>query len=427
MRTAIRFEAVSKQYLLGKRRDPADDLQDRIANAFRSAVRRLGDGRGSHSGEGSAFWALTDVSFDVKEGERVAIVGRNGAGKSTLLKILSRITEPTSGRIKVNGRIGALLEVGTGFHPELTGRENIYLNGAVLGMTRTEIRRKFDDIVAFAEVEKFLDTPVKRYSSGMYVRLAFSVAAHLEPEILVIDEVLAVGDARFQKKCLGKMEEVGRSGRTVLFVSHNMTAVRTLCNRAVLLDEGRVAMDGPVTEVAAHYLGAGIQQQLATGRTWTGENAPRNGSARLRSVSVRSGDESAPDLTIDSPFHVDVEFEVTQPNAVVGMTLVLHDAEGTCIFSSIANREPRWYGKPMPVGPYRSRCTIPANLLNAGTFSLTVIVFGEGFSDALTLRDVLLFRVDDSDALRRGYSGAWSGAVRPALDWITTSVNGSTK
>jgi lipopolysaccharide transport system ATP-binding protein len=286
-------------------------------------------------------------------------------------------------------------------------------------MKRAEIDRRFDEIVAFSEVEKFLDTPVKRYSSGMYVRLAFSVAAHLEPEILVIDEVLAVGDARFQKKCLSKMEEVGQSGRTVIFVSHNMSLVRSLCSRAVLLDAGRVVMDAPVDDVAAKYLSEGAMQPVARS-SWRGENAPHNRSARMSSVALRCDDGDASDLTIDAPFHVDLEFEVMQPESVVGITLVLHDVEGTCIFSSIGNREPRWYGKPMPAGRYRSRCTVPANLLNAGTFSLSVIMFGEGFSDPITVRDVLLFRLRDSEALRRGFSGVWSGAVRPALDWITT-------
>lgn len=249
MKNAISIEGLSKRYLLNHNSGKHQTLRETITNTIRNPFQRNSD-RNLPKEE---FWALRDVSFNVKPGERVGIIGRNGAGKSTLLKVLSRITAPTSGRIHINGRISSLLEVGTGFHPELTGRENIFLNGAILGMSRTEIKNKFDEIVAFAEVEKFLDTPVKHYSSGMYVRLAFSVAAHLEPEILIVDEVLAVGDAQFQKKCIGKMESVGKEGRTVLFVSHNIGMIKTLCNTAVLLDGGQVAMTGDVEKVTNQY------------------------------------------------------------------------------------------------------------------------------------------------------------------------------
>ena len=253
---AIKVEGLGKKYLLhhqvgGRSRYVA--LRDVLAHKFTSLFRR--NGRSNPNRE--EFWALKDVSFEIKQGEAVGIIGRNGAGKSTLLKLLSRITEPTEGRIELEGRVASLLEVGTGFHPELTGRENIFLNGAVLGMHRAEIKKKFDEIVAFAEVEKFLDTPVKHFSSGMYMRLAFAVAAHLEPEILVVDEVLAVGDAAFQKKCLGKMGEVGRTGRTILFVSHNMAAIQQLCSRAILLEKGKIVADGPAQEVVHSYLSQG--------------------------------------------------------------------------------------------------------------------------------------------------------------------------
>jgi len=262
--TAIRVEGVAKQYRIGSAPTSSyRTLRESIGGAFHSGVRQLGRLRGRLGGaNGSSesrprsdeFWALKDVSFDVKPGEVIGIIGRNGAGKSTLLKILSRIAEPTRGRVEVRGRMGSLLEVGTGFHPELTGRENIYLNGAILGMSRREIARKFDAIVDFAEIERFLDTPVKRYSSGMYVRLAFAVASHLEPEILIVDEVLAVGDAQFQRKCLGRMGEVGKSGRTVLFVSHNMAAIRALCSRCLLMDQGAMIADGSTDDVVdSHY------------------------------------------------------------------------------------------------------------------------------------------------------------------------------
>lgn len=242
--TVIRVENLGKRYLIGhQKQERYTALRDVLANKAKGLTRLVNPNAKVASSDMEEFWALKDVSFEVKQGDRVGIIGRNGAGKSTLLKILSRITEPTEGRIKIKGRVASLLEVGTGFHPELTGRENIYLNGAILGMGKQEIRRKFDEIVAFAEVEKFLDTPVKRYSSGMYVRLAFAVAAHLEPEILIVDEVLAVGDAAFQKKCLGKMEDVGKEGRTVLFVSHNMAAIQKLCSRGIVLKQGKVVLD----------------------------------------------------------------------------------------------------------------------------------------------------------------------------------------
>jgi lipopolysaccharide transport system ATP-binding protein len=286
----ISVEHLSKRYLVGHRaernRQRGDyNLRDAIVRELRNATRKAADmARGRQIVQGDSveeFWALRDVSFTVNKGEVLGIVGRNGAGKSTLLKILSRITEPTEGRIILRGRVSSLLEVGTGFHPELSGRENIYLNGAILGMSRAEIRRKFDEIVAFAEVEKFLDTPVKRYSSGMYVRLAFAVAAHLEPEILIVDEVLAVGDAEFQKKCLGKMDEVARGGRTVLFVSHNLAAIAQLANRAVLLDKGAVTIDGPVSEAVAAYLSTRLGRPYYVSPHGEGYDAPHIARAEV--------------------------------------------------------------------------------------------------------------------------------------------------
>src|SRR5450432_1414451 len=258
MTTAISIDKLSKRYWIRSSSSYRyQSLRDDLARLAMSPVRAVGRllSRGPQaSAVTEEFWALKDVSLEIEQGSVVGIIGRNGAGKSTLLKILSRITEPTRGRIEIEGRVASLLEVGTGFHPELTGRENLFLNGAILGMSRAEIRKKFDEIVAFAEVEKFLDTPVKRYSSGMYVRLAFAVAAHMEPEILVVDEVLAVGDHQFQEKCMGKMRDVGRSGRTILFVSHNMTAIQNLCSRAVMLKDGKVLVDGSVEDCLANYL-----------------------------------------------------------------------------------------------------------------------------------------------------------------------------
>ncbi len=255
--TVIRVENLGKKYIIGhQKQEKYTALRDVIANGAKGLLKSFQNSKSQTQSSKEEFWALKDVSFEIKQGDRVGIIGRNGAGKSTLLKVLSRITEPTTGRISIKGRVASLLEVGTGFHPELTGRENIFLNGAILGMGKEEIKRKFDEIVAFAEVEKFLDTPVKRYSSGMYVRLAFAVAAHLEPEILVVDEVLAVGDAAFQKKCLGKMEDVGKEGRTVIFVSHNMAAIQKLCSRAVLLHKGNLVFDDSPQKCITQYLQA---------------------------------------------------------------------------------------------------------------------------------------------------------------------------
>jgi lipopolysaccharide transport system ATP-binding protein len=312
--TTISVQSLGKMYMIQQdRRNRSSSLRDTIADGLARTVRsglRSGDGTRKHRFFGGGrldsaqFWALRDVSFDVRRGEVVGIVGRNGAGKSTLLKLLSQITEPTEGRIHLRGRMSSLLEVGTGFHPELSGRENIFLNGAMLGMSRAEVRRKFDDIVAFAEIEQFLDTPVKRYSSGMYVRLAFAVAAHLEPEILVVDEVLAVGDSAFQKKSLGKMDEVAHSGRTVLFVSHNMAAIQRLCSRALLLQEGRLIEDGAVTSVVTRY--NGITQRSVESRF---DPSQRSGTGWARVTDMRMVDASG-SATMETPSDADLRIEI---------------------------------------------------------------------------------------------------------------------
>ena len=321
-RTAISVQGLSKAYVIGRARERSTTLGEALARGLRQSLRKP---------PGDTFWALRDVTFEVGRGEAVGIIGRNGAGKSTLLKLLSRITEPTAGEARLYGRVGSLLEVGTGFHPELTGRENIFLNGAILGMTRREIRRHFDAIVAFAEVERFLDTPVKRYSSGMYVRLAFAVAAHLNPDILLVDEVLAVGDAAFQAKCLGKMQDVStQEGRTVLFVSHNMAAVTTLCQRAIFVDGGRVTRDGPATEVVEHY----HQQLFSLARDRTDlRDAVRsgNGKARFVSVAVTPTDVAGAALPV-AEVGCDVTFEVVIECLAdvqhVILAVVIYDARG---------------------------------------------------------------------------------------------------
>jgi lipopolysaccharide transport system ATP-binding protein len=426
MTTAIRVHGVSKRYHLGRgRRAPYGTLRDTLSGAVPALLQKLrGNGDREARRAGAEFWALQEVSFDVAHGERVALIGRNGAGKSTLLKIISRITEPTRGWVGMNGRVASLLEVGTGFHPELTGRENIFLNGAILGMSRAEIRARFDEIVTFAEVERFLDVPVKRYSSGMHVRLAFAVAAHLDPEVLLVDEVLAVGDAQFQAKCLGKMKDVSRSGRTILFVSHNMTAVRSLCERAILLRDGRVVEDGSAASVIGHYVTLAREPILE--RAWPDPgSAPRNATTLLHGVAIRAVDGGpAAELSIDTPFRIDFDFEVLAAGALVGITALLHDAQGTCIFGSISNREPTYYGRPMPAGRYRSSCLIPGSLLNNGFHTLSAILFGSSFSDATHVQEALTFELGDTSALRRDFFGEWSGSVRPALDWSTKPIPG---
>lgn len=314
---AVRVENVAKRYIIGHQRDCRAALRHRLEHAFRNPCRWIWQRKNCGKIASEGFWALKEVSFEIKEGEAVGIVGRNGAGKSTLLKVLSRITEPTSGRIRLRGRVASLLEVGTGFHQELTGRENIYLNGAILGMGRAEIRRKFDEIVAFSEVEKFLDTPVKRYSSGMYVRLAFAVAAHLEPEILIVDEVLAVGDAAFQKKCMGKMGEVAHSGRTVLFVSHSMSAVQALCDKAVYLDKGTVRATGNVVTVVEQYLvdTAGAHARRFTESRWIGPD-----------IKLVAFDFTPNTIKSGGALQFEVRLRVERRTAIKEMSLLIYSA-----------------------------------------------------------------------------------------------------
>lgn len=374
---------------------------------------------------GDVFRALNDVSFTINQGDIVGIIGRNGAGKSTLLKLLSQVTAPTSGRIGIQGRVASLLEVGTGFHPELTGRENVFLNGAILGMTKAEIRSKFDEIVAFSECEAFIDTPVKRYSSGMYVRLAFAVAAHLEPEILIIDEVLAVGDAQFQKKCLGKMQEVGQHGRTVLFVSHTMSAITRLCTRGLLLGEGKVVADGGVLDVVARYLSAG-RDSTARAEWADVARSPGNDVVRIRRISVldQAGRMSAT-IDIRTEVSVEVEYDVLRSGAVLVPNMHVYNGEGVCVFIS-HDWSRDWRRKPRTTGRYRSVCRIPPNFLAEGSF-----VVGMAVSTYLpfTLHawapEAVSFEVIDSpdgDSARGDYAGPFPGVTRPILNWTTESV-----
>jgi lipopolysaccharide transport system ATP-binding protein len=418
----IRVQNLSKLYRLGESQQSAySTLRESLAGAFAGALGRLRRGSAAKA-DAASVWALKDISFDINPGELVGIIGRNGAGKSTLLKVLSRITEPTSGRIELYGRVGSLLEVGTGFHPELSGRENIFLNGAILGMSRGEIARKFDEIVAFAEVEKFIDTPVKRYSSGMYLRLAFAVAAHLEPEVLLVDEVLAVGDASFQRKCLNKMQDVGQQGRTVVFVSHNMQSITRLCERVILLDAGHVMRDGPSHQVVSAYLSSGLGTTAA--REWTDPvRAPGDGVARLRAVRVRDEHGRVSDaVDIRRPVSVEIEFDVLEAGHELTPNLHFFNEEGTCVFI-VSDQDPEWRGVKRPAGRFVSTVLVPGNLLAEGTLIVAAAV---STMDPVVVHfyepDAVAFQVIDSldgDSARGDYAGPMPGIVRPLLRWRT--------
>lgn len=372
--------------------------------------------------EQDTIWALKDVSFEVKQGEVLGIIGRNGAGKSTLLKILAGITAPTSGQIKAKGRVASLLEVGTGFHPELTGRENIYLNGAILGMKKTEIGRKFDEIVAFAEVKDFLDTPVKRYSSGMYVRLAFAVAAHLDPEILLVDEVLAVGDAEFQRKCLGKMQDVAKGGRTVLFVSHSMASINRLCRRVIIVEQGSITMDAEAEQATAKYLQADSGRMAE--RHWDDiSTAPGDDVARLRAVRVLdSSGRVAESIDIRAPVTFEMEYVNNKPDAYLLELFGLYNDQGVHLFVSPNLKEPHWGLKPRPKGIFRTRCEVPGNLLAEGFFTVGVQVATERplTQNHFLKLDCVGFQVVDTGepgSVRAGLGRPLPGVVRPKLDW----------
>jgi lipopolysaccharide transport system ATP-binding protein len=415
MSVAIAAEGLSKRYRIGELQAAYGTLRDSLAHATRRVL-----GREHH--EPHEIWALRDVGFEVGEGEVLGLIGRNGAGKTTLLRILTRITTPTAGRAEIRGRVGSLLEVGTGFHPELTGRENVFLNGTILGMRRQEIARKFDEIVEFAGVEEFIDTPVKRYSSGMGVRLAFAVAAYLEPEILLVDEVLAVGDAEFRRRCLGRMEDLGQTGRTIVFVSHNMQAISSLCDRTILLEWGNVALDGPTDEVVTRYLeehaGADVR------REWPDlADAPGDDVVRLRSVRVVLEDGSLAE-TVDArgPVGIEIGFTVLRkPEQPIVPKVKLVDGQGQTAFNAI-DTDPRWHEPPAP-GDYVATAWIPGNLLNEGLFVVETTVVkltSTRFSFHAGVRDALAFHVYDpgeGDSSRGLYLGSWRGAVRPLLEW----------
>lgn len=408
----IKVENLSKRYFLG----------DAMATSLRDWVNRFVETRGKSS-KTNELWALKDINFEVAEGESLGIIGDNGAGKSTLLKILSRITKPTGGSATIRGRVGSLLEIGTGFHDELSGRENIFLNGAILGMRRFEIERKFDEIVAFSEIERFLDTPVKHYSSGMYMRLAFSVAAHLYPEILIVDEVLAVGDVGFQRKCLQKMRAIGESGRTVLFVSHDMQAIIRLCSRVVWLRNGIIVRDGESKQIIGEYLHS--QSKIGAEKRWRDdEDPPGNEIARL--LGLRVCDEAgatASMIDIRTPVVVEMTYEVLTGGKVLVPNMQFFNGRGTCIFVSY-DWNGGWRTRKRHAGIYSSKVRVPGNFFAEGPIFVgaelsTYKPHEQHFSE----RDAVTFNVFDSldgDSARGDHAGEIPGIVRPVFDWTTT-------
>jgi lipopolysaccharide transport system ATP-binding protein len=410
MPPVIKADHVSKKYHLGQAAKPVSSLRDALSSLLMTSRRRS-----DHNKESNVLWALNDISFEVNQGEIVGIVGRNGAGKSTLLKILSRITKPTLGVINLFGRVGSLLEVGTGFNPELSGRENVYLNGAILGMRRKEISRKFDEIVEFAEIEQFIDTPVKFYSSGMYMRLAFGVAAHLDPEILIVDEVLAVGDYAFQKKCLGKMSTVAREGRTILFVSHNLLAIRSLCTRVIWLDQGTLLMDGDSNEIINHYIQSDTPSSYK--KIWATDGTfSQDCDILLCSVDLSSPNATPLNrITVNDPIQVNFEYINHVPDNLLQVSFVLYNIEGVCIFNS--RSQPGRY----PAGTIRQSCTIPGGFLNDDSYSVRVVIVKDTNVGIFDESNVLTFDVHDTER-QGGWFGKWIGVTRPNFDWTATVI-----
>ena len=418
MSASIKVENLSKIYRLGEigtgtlNKDIERFVKTKIFKKEDPFLTIGEDNYRSTKAKNDLVYSLKDINFEIEQGDTLGIIGRNGAGKSTLLKLLSQITRPTSGNIKINGRIASLLEVGTGFHPELTGKENIYLNGAILGMRKKEIDNKFDEIVDFSGVEKYIDTPVKRYSSGMYVRLAFSVAAHLESEILIVDEVLAVGDAEFQKKCLGKMNQVAsKSGRTVLFVSHNIQAIQQICNNSILLESGRLKTIGKTNSVLDVYY-----------------NDSRNNINNICTdilecqyllINKVELALTSSKIYTNSEFNITVDLQSKENGLAPGITLVLKDQYDTIVFSSINNNDLSFRKRRNKYEQFELQCQIPKNLLNNLVYKLSIIVFKDNYLESKLFEDVIAFEVNDSNEIRGDYNSDYSGVIRPLLKWKT--------
>jgi len=437
---AIKVNNIGKRYRIGLKEEAQDSLGASMIELLKAPFNNyrkyrslykfddVDDNRGVNAENTSSdiIWALKDVSFEVKKGEVLGIIGPNGAGKSTLLKILSRITPPTSGSVSIRGKVSSLLEVGTGFHPELSGRDNIYLNGTILGMRKKEVDKRFADIVEFSGVEKFLDTPVKRYSSGMRVRLAFAVAAHLEPDILIIDEVLAVGDAAFQKKCLNKMQDVGKEGRTVLFVSHSMSAITRMCERVIMVNNGQILLDGPAHEVVSSYLGGGRENTAY--REWQDlDDAPGGEIVRLRAVRVRNDEGAISDaIDIRRPVGIEIEYDVLMSGSTILPTFALWNEEGVNVCVAV-DVDPAWRKKLRPPGRYISTGWVPGNFLSEGMLNVNITIWAYEpiRNKELFIGDVVTFQVIDKlegDSARGDFVGDLASTTRPLLKWTTQEI-----
>jgi lipopolysaccharide transport system ATP-binding protein len=432
-KVVLKAENISKQYRLGQLGTGtiSHDLNRAWAKlrGKEDPYLKVGDTNDRAVAGGSDYvWSLKDINFEVKQGDVLGIIGKNGAGKSTLLKILSQVTTPTTGQVAVRGRIAALLEVGTGFHPDLSGRENIFLNGAILGMTKAEIKSKLDEIVDFSGVAKYLDTPVKRYSSGMMVRLGFAVAAHLEPEILIVDEVLAVGDAEFQKKCLGKMKDVSGQGRTVLFVSHNMGAIKGLCNKSMLLKKGCISHSGDTSEVVNRYLGEAFG--LLGRVSWEDEvsKAPGSEFIRLTKIELRNNGQVTNYPDIRTEIILDVYYKNFKQDSTYQISIHLMDINDNMIIASLNAPsacliEDVYYDKPYDIGIYKTEVRIPANLLNEGGYYFNLIISKDRFiSNHIYLDRILSFTAHDRGSVKKDFNGTLGGIIRPRLSWNTQKI-----
>jgi lipopolysaccharide transport system ATP-binding protein len=429
----LRAENISKQYRLGQI-GTGSLMHD--ANRWLQKLRgkedpylKIGEENDrSKAGNSNYVWSLKDINFSIDQGDILGIIGKNGAGKSTLLKVISQVTTPTTGTIKAKGRIASLLEVGTGFHPDLSGRENIFLNGAILGMTKAEIRHKFDEIVNFSGVERYIDTPVKRYSSGMYVRLAFAVAAHLESEILIVDEVLAVGDAEFQKKCLGKMKDVSTSGRSVLFVSHNMGAVKNLCNKSVILDKGRLIKNGPTGKVVNEYLNESFKELGQLSWENSMDTAPGSHTLKISKLELINNKNISSEHDIAHDTILKIYYNNLEAGKKYQFSIHLMDLNDSMVLASLnapsaSTHADEYFFRPYEQGNYQTQVKIPANFLNEGSYYFNIIVSSDNFrTNAIFLERILSFSTHDSSSMKEDYTGDWGGIVRPKLFWETVKV-----
>jgi lipopolysaccharide transport system ATP-binding protein len=405
MNDAVIAQGIGKVYRLGEQATAYNLMRERIAEALKTPFRKRDAAKAAEP-----FWALRDVSFTIGQAEVIGLIGKNGAGKSTLLKVLSRITEPTEGRIDLYGRVSSLLEVGIGFHPELSGRDNIFLNGAILGMSRNEIRRKFDEIAEFAEISKFLDTPVKRYSSGMYVRLAFAVAAYLEPDILIVDEVLAVGDSAFQQKCLGKMRDIRSQGRTVIVVSHNMATIASLCQRVIWLDAGRMKLAGPTQEIVHQYLSQGAQHEVS----WMPRH-PSNAELEYHCISVLRADmdELTDSIPGDMPINVVFDFSVVKPLSDRRIEMQVSNELGELLFITTSADPDHRRSHAWSIGRHTFICHIPPNLLAPGRYRISVTHPFGGWDTVH--ENILSFTITEQNSVAAIDGRA--GKIAPLLDW----------